>query len=733
MNFHNTWQELDEIYNADFTTTGSNEVTSGPAGLTSGLLYHFYEDLPDLLNSLETGVIYSTKNDKEANKAQFDFSLEDGDGRAYVCMTNSDAGKQYMIKSYHRPFGISFDANKLEAACKSKGSFIRGFSAFGTKGDYTMVNGKPSLLAQTSERGTNPFIIYAIGEIKDGVFFISGGQGMNKLWASQLFYDEQLYQELKNWFMSSINTGDNYQKRMFYHFKDGKVHSDPAHPKLVDAKGNPVEADLNLNTAYKARRDFTKDGSISYSASMCFNFTGTHASNFKEVLGYGPLKVLDTQGNELLKLTAVNSSAKTGYRGPLLYGKNIATGTFTDKSTIFKGRKNTSNAAGEEDQLLSVQQHLMASEELFQKLCQVYNEYEYRIYLPGSQDFTFAPSLVHTLVLPEIFKIAATKEEINLRLLIDRLATEATVLSNPEALKADGIINTQIKKALPSAYAVDLVASFIEMLLTTYKDVGVELIPNTHDSNTMAKAKATIGTLQKTGEADVGVPLKKDGSIQTKDHARKVIDTWPDLTKAQVKPGQGQEPTVTAPVFIKGIQGEPEARIGSEAIIIAEDEKHDKYVLFVYKSKSPMFMELPGGGFWDIPHNHNEFKTLLLDKLKLKCDLNPEDITDPQDTNKALLLYEVGVAQDKSVTWPWSYYRLYSAKLTKPLSGETLADLGYSFTNTDYAKAFTDKLGFEVHSYRAHLRWVPVKHITLNRAITDRYSNIIPIIQELAK
>ena len=103
MNFNYTWQQLDEIYTADYNKTGTKEVIAQAHGLSTGLLYHFYEDLPDLLNSLETGVIYSTKNDKEENKAQFDYSDGVGDGTSYVCMTHTLAGKNAAIKSLGRP------------------------------------------------------------------------------------------------------------------------------------------------------------------------------------------------------------------------------------------------------------------------------------------------------------------------------------------------------------------------------------------------------------------------------------------------------------------------------------------------------------------------------------------------------------------------------------------------------------------------------------------------------
>jgi hypothetical protein len=727
MNFIDTWQQLDEIYKAEYVTTGAEEVKVGPSGLTSGLLYHFYEDLSDLLNSLSTGIIYSTKNDKKENKAQFDFSLEDGDGKAYVCMTNSEAGKRYMIKSYHRPFGLSFNAKELETACAAKGAFIRGYSAFGTKADYTMVKGKPSLLAQTDDRGMNPFVIYAVGELLDGTYFVSGGQGMNKLWASQLFYDEQLYNELRDWFMKNLETGEEYQRRMFYHFKEGRVHSNPNKPKLTDANGKPIEADLNLNKNYMARRDFKKGEEKTYSSSMCFDFSGVYASKFREVLGYGPINVVDDNGTVLLKLTAVNPNAKGGYRGPFLYGKNVDTGELSDTTSNFRARPNSTNPAGEDEKIKSTQQHLIAGKELFQKLCQVYNEYEYRIYLPTSGDFRFAPEQIQTLVLPETFEIKASKESINLVRLIDMLDAGTFADTSPESLEANGIISKAAKKAAFTPRCLDLVGAIIKLLTSQYKNVGVELIPNTS-----ADSQATFTNFLRTGEASNEIPRNAKGKIASGDKVRKVIQSWPDLTTAHIVPGQNGEQTVVATIDIPTV-GPAEARLGSEVILTAEDESHKKYVLFVYKSKSTTFMELPGGGFMTKPTSDLDFDDLIRDKLDFKCNIKSSDIINLTDTGSSIVLYEPGVAKDKDVLWEWSYYRLYTAQYKHLLTEEHLATLGYSYDNNAEAKRRGDELGIHINGYRAHMRWVPVDGINLNRAITDRYSNLIPLIKELAK
>jgi hypothetical protein len=749
MNFLSAWQELDEIYNTDYNTTGTKEVVSQKKGLSTGLLYHFYTDLSDLLNSLENGVIYSTKNDKAENKAQFDYSDGVGDGTAYVCMTHTLAGKDAAIKDLGRPFGLSFKAKDLAARgkpdrpvgrpsrdSKKQGHTVKSFDAWGAKGNYdTSSRGNPYLLAQTKEQGFNPFNVQAVGELpgiatKGGTqrrFFISGGQSTQGQWAAKIFYNPELYEKLRKWFEDSYRTGQAYQQRMFYHFKNGEVGGPKQSNPNAVYNGKLIDVDGNINTNYKPFAFRTKDGAISYTSSIAFEFSGDFKNNFIEVIGYGPFQVKE-DNKKLLGLAPVNADASGTYTGPQIFGKNIRTNAFySDKPEVRfgQGRDNKMVDGGS---AYSIQQHLMADEKLFKELSAIYDEHEYRIYLPDSRDFRFKPDEIETLVLPEAFWIPTTKEEINITQLVKALKSGTIDLAE---LKAEGAIKTRAKKAPMSPYLTDLVTSLIELLQTKYANVGIELIPNTSGDNAV-NASATIGTFQKTGEADVGIPLNNKGKIPKKDHSRKITDEWPDLSpeSLQVRPGEHNEETIVAKIQLPGNLGESEARIGSEAIIIAEDEGHNKYVLFVYKSKSPMFMELPGGGFGsNKPRGAEDFKKLLMDKLAFKCNLSASDITTPEDTGKALLLHEVGVAITDDVTWPWSYYRLYTAKLKEPLSDECLADLGYTFNNAALAADIKQKTGIDVHSYRAHMRWVPVKNITLNRAVTDRYSNIIPLIR----
>lgn len=170
--FDELYEELNEIYLTDFEVDNGKDV-----------FYHFYEDLSDLLNSLNVRSIYSTKNDETENKAQYDHSA--GQDEAYVCFTSTLSGKKQLIHNYDRPFGISFKKDDLINISNTNGYRFdpeSSFSAFGEKGNYTVSRlGRPQLLAQSKDYGSNPFSIYAIGELEDGKYFISGGQGIKHL------------------------------------------------------------------------------------------------------------------------------------------------------------------------------------------------------------------------------------------------------------------------------------------------------------------------------------------------------------------------------------------------------------------------------------------------------------------------------------------------------------------------------------------------------------------------
>ncbi len=764
MNFLDTWQELEEIYNADFDTTGTGEAFK--EGKFVGPLYHFYEDLSDLLNSLKHGIIYSTKNDREENPSQFDYSIADGqgDGRAYICMTNTLAGKRYMTGKFSRPYGIAIRESSLNKLLET--NTISAYSAFGAKGNYTTKSQTknkdgsdrkkttPTLVSSGGAGGANAFHIYSIGQLTDDLYFVCGGQGANRLWPGQTFSNPVLYKTLKSWFQRNIREGEEYQKRMYYHFKDGKVLG-----AREEKQAKPITARYNLNKYYRPRADkkLNDDGTPNYNSTISFRFKGPYKDTFKEVFGYGPINATDPDGKELLTLEFVNPNAVGGYVGPLIFGKNIDDNTFEKKTSYFKSRGMTTNNPDEDESIPSSHVYMKADEKLFGDLMDLFNENEYRIYLNDARDFKFTLNDIESVVLPEVIRLAAYRETINIRKIAYCIEHNIKIdYTDPEALVQNFIVLSDdflkkvniadlgsytgvatTKSTYLSNYSLLLVKHLYEILADPAfagDKVSYELLPNTAGKlANFIKAKATLGTFLRTGETSNEVSLNDKGEARTKDRARKVLSKHDLPMDGTIVDGQNNEKTVVGPVIIPGVEN-PKARLGSEVILIANDEYKNKYVLFVYKSKSSDFMELPGGGFGTPPSSENTYEELLKDKLLFKCNIYSDQILDLHDTEKALILHEKGVAKDNSVTWEWSYYRLFTAKYKPTLTAKDLEALGYTYDNHAEAGRRSAESGIEVHGYRAHMRWVPVESIDLNRSITDRYSNIIPLIKaEAAK
>ena len=172
MNFLDTWQQLDEIYSKiDFESGSENQY------------YHFYADLADLVNSLDTCRIYSNKN---VHASQLDIFAPDD--AAYVCMTVGKEGKHRTVHNFgNRLFGISF--KNLPELCRDRNYTFatdKAYSQFAAKTQYSLgtigkEKGQPT--RSSGNKTVNAFrdfellAIGALGGEYEGQYFISGGQG----------------------------------------------------------------------------------------------------------------------------------------------------------------------------------------------------------------------------------------------------------------------------------------------------------------------------------------------------------------------------------------------------------------------------------------------------------------------------------------------------------------------------------------------------------------------------
>lgn len=745
MNFLEAFNILDEIYKTDFNN-GRDD-----------LFYHFYSDLADLLNSLHTNRIYSNKN---VRAAQIDiFSVKEN--QAYVCMTIGREGKERVVKHYQRPLGISF--TDLSSTCDRQGFIFdpnKYYNQVAAKTQYsgsavdeaTHVKTDDEKRAKADQTKINKMInafrdfrITAIGKLSDGRCFVSGGAGRSLTGHlhSKLFEDDGkpdgLYQQLRNWFITNMSSPDERYK--YYHFTNNNIGSlDDPEAQIYD--GKLINSSANLNKYYipwedkKSDKDTDTD-TKTYKQAVAFAGPGSKAINkvgFDEIYGVGPLQVEDESGDILLRFElAGGSGGKGGYSPARVFGLSTKTDDYADASHIQKSVSSTTL-------------HLVMDKELANKLYALYDESEYRVYIPDKKDFTFTAQDVSSIVLPQIYQANGADEALHLDVLVDIIEHNAQyTLSSKKSdavkqLIADGVLESSGKQTMTDI-TYDVVKELIALLTGKYRDVTVEIIPD-HSS-----VSTTRITAYNKNHNDI-TKFPKSGKAPGNNKSRYLVTgDWPDMSRAEAVSWKGI-PSIVAPVLIDNDTAEGAevmARCGAETVLIGHDKENNKYVLFIDNAhKTDGFFELPGGGLYSKASGPASYRQLAKHRLEFKAGIksikpqpkknseeDPNATTMSQtdmfsDTGYGLLLNEVGVAKDDEVKWPFSYYRLFTARYIPVISEENL-----DFSHDNRSQASAMKVSGE-NGYVAFARWIPVETLSINNIINARYSNIIPLIQHVA-
>lgn len=700
MNFWEALDELDEIYLSDF----NNEKQANKR------YYHFFTDFEDLLNCLVQHRIYSNKN---LRKTQFDRYAKDTD--AYICMTQTLSGKNNMVDQYDRPYGITFKTSTFKKICADNGytfDLSQPFSQFGEKSLYKHnVDSSDARVGEFTfaNKDLSDFEIFAIGELSDGEYFISGGQGasMKNLWSAKIFSDQNLYNTLKKWFVANMESPENSYK--YYYLKDHAANvpfKDPVFGKDSAGTIHVINTSDNLNKNYKPRQNLDKNkGKLDiYDSSIDFaSFTGLA---FKELIGLGPAWFTNAENSNMnIRFAKPNSSR--GYVGLKFFGKDADNAPFPSEPQYVFGKSRAWKSLDTKTKPI----HLVADEQTYKALCSVYNENEYRVYIPNKKDFLFQPTQIDSIILPQYFQ-AATVDLIDIKALIGSIDQYAN-LPDKELIKAlctNGIIqpnNLRPKKYIKSgdvqlrSQTLLYIKVLINLCLTKYRNVGIEIIPDK-----VNKASNPSYNFNKDNSEDTF----SSETLRKNNHRRYLLTQHPDMSRAVERAGYAgatEETThksVFAPVALPD-GTEITARIGSEVVIIGRDSHNNRYVLFINNAhKSENFLELPGGGFYS---KSDTALNIAKQRLQFKAGLDINRVSKLSDTGYGLLLFEDGVAQNKEVTWEASYYYLFTANYTDYLTRE---DLEFSHNNGEYT---------------AMCRWIPVKQINLNRSIVTRYSNLL--------
>lgn len=723
---------------------GSMNFTDGP----EDKYYHFYEDLADLVNSLRTRRIYSNKN---INSSQLDiYAAKD---QAYVCMTIGKEGKQRTAQNFGtRPFGLSF--KDLDKLCQNRNYTFDSsedgkYSQFLAKTQYSLTRngrtkGAPTQASENKDiTAFRDFELLAIGELDGdfaGYYFISGGQGrnLNNHWSSKLFTDAKLYKTLKDWFLWNMRdrwadydaakdepkTPRPYraelaiQPHIYYHFVDnnlGEPIADYVNVLNKRSSSHVLNTTGNLNTKYMPWVD--KKGTDKHEAAMDFKFK-VQKTAFKEIIGLGPFMVKDNVGNILLQMDLCNPSQKGGYQPPKLFSTLAdtldAASTYKETDQYSPGRTYSLHTTIPNKE--SNPAHLLMSYETAKAMADLYNESEYRVYIPGKKDFAFAPDDIETIVLPALIT-TAQKHEVNLQNLITVLLESQSIPTDKTEF-IDFLLQAEVIKSIDiSEHTFKNLLVLVQLLITEYNNVMVELIEGQN-----AKSLLLNTPYAKTGKEDAFVTstkgkVKKSGKLRLKTN----LDIMQQIQDPVEVLWRGVQSVVaTLPDFGGN------ARLGAETILIGKDEADNKYVLFVDNAhKASDFLELPGGGLHNLPVKFSDFEAIAKQRLQFKGGLDLNKIKNLTDTGFGLLLDEDAVALDKQITWNWSYYRLFTAYYTDILNSE---DTDYSVDNTQFniIKAKGED------GYTCYLKWIPVDSLDSNRALVSRYSNIFELIRTTA-
>ena len=722
--------------------------------------YHFYEDLSDLINSLKIRRIYSNKN---AQASQLDIYYPDA---SYVCMTVGKEGKQRTAQIFGtRPFGIAF--KDLKELCDRTKNYTfdpepsGAYSQFLAKTQYnTDSAGRPTQTVPTRKltpkevdfnkliKVFRDFELLAIGELSDGEYFISGGQGRNLTnhWHSKTFTNENIYKTLKAWFLTNmgptnIPAEDNTaQYHMYYHFKNNTIGNPRVdHPEDIWGK-HVLNTDAQLNKNYIPRPDgAAEDKASKFNQAMDFgSFKCESNITFKEIIGVGPFQVTDDAGHVLIKMDICTPGNKGGYNPPKVFSAlaGATENAYTDIDDYSSGARES-----DLDILpghTSRPQHLMLTQETANFIADLYNESEHRVYIHDKKDLVFKPADLEVIILPTTIK-AQGKNVYNLYKLVQAVSYGALEDYTDKTSFRAALINAAVIPPEVTEIS-DLVYKnlilLINLITQEYDHIIIEFI----DTETAAVSTLSLNTNYANISSTDHLQNKKGHYVN--DHAKLRYIPEDDIVNfnilTQMENIQEVEWDGVTSVVAEITSLGGKARLGAETILIGKgpdpenEGKEIKYVLFVDNAhKAKGFFELPGGGLHDTTVNAAAFKNIALHRLHFKGGIESEYISNLTDTGKGLLLVEKGsdgskgAAKDSKVTWPWSYYKLFTAYYTKPIDPN---DADYFFDNRHLlSTAAKGEKG-----YTCYLKWIPVDSLDYNRSVLTRYSNIFEEIRNLA-
>lgn len=516
------------------------------------LPYHMFTNLNDLLVSLDNEHILANANN--GRDAQVDSNVEACGG--YVCFTQGFKGKNGIVNNYNEPYGLSFKEHFFKNILEKKnGEEIIAVennenkwedvkelyrAEYNQYGKLTTLKYKEIDSFATSKvtSTSDPFYYYSIGELADNVFFVCGGQKPQgrALWNSRIFNDRELYNYLVNKFIDFANKG---RKEALYHFKNGYI-GDLIKTSTEDDDIYNFSGNLNKDYEWHADRPSRlafKDEKASAKGGRVIGLRGRYASNFKEILGFGPIKVngeiesLDKRRGNRNLLTLNNahilSYASGRYSGVILGNQidNKIDDEITDEMQFtyikdVKDSKNNNKISHNEGDLAAVK-----LETKYAKILNdLYNEIEYRVYTPKLDWLHFNSSDINSLIFPKYIAIKTSsylsstqdkKYALNLKGLLDCIndhpsITKQEIMTEYRNDTKYNILLAMSQRKIQTRHSKDwdkiIFPPYIERIIDIfikffgsagkYKDVKIEFISTSNsfvnDSNTNNEISSEI-------------------------------------------------------------------------------------------------------------------------------------------------------------------------------------------------------------------------------------------------
>lgn len=470
----------------------------------------------------------------------------------------------------------------------------------------------------------------------------------------------------------------------------------------------------------------------------------------------------------------VGPSSKGGYPAIILRGRNLK--NVEDPSIPeYETTSRIGSASNRDNAALAV----YLSKEDCELITSLFSEGEYRVYCPQKRDFRYHSRDIRYICLPSFLRDPSKSDSAKDNFIIDLKGIITDYLNNKldknsisaNPLKMNDLIQTtnyiqNITKANTNLQNnIFNIRLLLNLLDSSYSDVEIEFLSfgnketdsmvlnrNFERQKTLFVKTLPLTTLEKTKgfyrylvkENELSVDMSNAKVISGK---RKGALTTNSVIAPLVKNGKyitlnGEEVEVTGDNKLLDISNVVTARVGSEAVIIANvgkwSEKSDFKQAIYFVRRTDNFYELPGGGLNSLS---DTFEGQIKQRALTKGDMNKEDLHELNSSNfkgMAVLLNESKTAGNEQVKdIGFSYYKLFFYEFTPKVKNPTeLRPQGYLPPIYLFGKEVDNRKYYEENPLEGepgrliYGTWMTLQEIFRNNSMRERYLGLKPLMRE---